>query len=54
MLSVADCRAYLINSKYSDEEIENIRDFLYALSTRIIKKTVEENDLKKTTTSKSE
>jgi hypothetical protein len=54
MLSVAECKAYLKNSKYSDEEIENIRDFLYALSTRIIKKTVEENGHKKTTTSKSE
>lgn len=54
MLSVADCRAHLKNSKYNDEEIEKIRDFLYALSTRIIKQTVEENDLKKTTTSKSE
>jgi hypothetical protein len=53
MLSVAECRSYLQDSKYSDEEIENIRDFLYAFSTRIIKKTVEENDFKKTITSKS-
>lgn len=53
MLSVAECRTFLKNSKNSDEEIEKIRDLLYALSTRTIKKTVEKNDYKKTTTSKS-
>lgn len=53
MLSLEECKAYLKNSKYSAEEIENIRDFLYALSTRLVKQTIKENDFKQTITSKS-
>jgi len=40
MMSVADCREYL-QDKYSDGQVESIRDFLYALAHRIVKQEVE-------------
>jgi len=54
MLSLQVCKSYLRNSKYSDEEIREIQNFLYALSCKVIKQTIKQYDLKQTTTRKSE
>ena len=40
MLSVAECRKHLKNSKYTDEQVEEIRNFLYKLAERIIEQKV--------------
>lgn len=40
MMSVADCRQYL-KGEYTDEQVESMRNFLYALAKRIVKQEVE-------------
>lgn len=41
MLTVEECRKYLKNSDLKDEEIVAVRNFLYALSERVIKTGVQ-------------
>lgn len=49
MLTIQECRKYL-NKDISDKRVEEIRDYLYALSKEIIRKNVDdyENSLRKT------
>lgn len=51
MITVAECRKYLKDTKLSDARIEQIRDYLYALGREIIKKNIQkyERDIRKTT-----
>lgn len=44
MLTVEECRKYLKNPSLKDEEIITVRNFLYALSERVIRTGIQKND----------
>ena len=48
MLTIEQCRKHILDIELDDEKIQKIRDYLYALSLEIIRKSIVEYERQKT------
>lgn len=54
MLTIEECKKYILERNLDDSKIEYIRNYLYAIAQEIIRKNIEEyeSNIRKTTGSK--